>query len=72
MTEPLYLRDDNEGVATITLNRPQQRNALSRELMAVLHDELEQIHTDPSVRVVVLAANGPAFCAGPLQWYWNR
>jgi len=64
MTEPLYLRDDNEGVATITLNRPQQRNALSRELMAVLHDELEQIHTDPSVRVVVLAANGPAFCAG--------
>lgn len=64
MTEPIYLRDDADGVATVTLNRPNQRNALSCDLMAALLEEFERIHEDSNVRVVVLAANGPGFCAG--------
>ncbi|MEQ8398636.1 enoyl-CoA hydratase [Thalassobaculum sp.] len=62
--EPILLRDDRDGIATLTLNRPAQRNALSRDLMAALQTELEAIRTDRSVKVVILAANGPAFCAG--------
>lgn len=62
--EPILLRDDRDGIATLTLNRPAQRNALSRDLMAALLAELEAIGGDRSVKVVVLAANGPAFCAG--------
>jgi enoyl-CoA hydratase/carnithine racemase len=46
------------------LNRPQARNALSEALLAALTERLAAIATDPSVRVVVLAANGPAFSAG--------
>ncbi|MDX6748267.1 enoyl-CoA hydratase [Geminicoccaceae bacterium 1502E] len=62
--EALLLRDDAEGVVRLTLNRPQARNALSRELMSALQAELERIGEDASARVVVLAAAGPAFCAG--------
>lgn len=57
-------RSDTNGVATLTLNRPKARNALSTGLMAALQDELDSIKSDPAVRVVVIAANGPAFCAG--------
>jgi enoyl-CoA hydratase/carnithine racemase len=62
--DPILLRHDRDGVATLTLNRPAQRNALSRDLMAALQAELEAIGGDRSVTVVVIAANGPAFCAG--------
>ena len=58
------LRSDKEGVTTLTLNRPRQYNALSEELLAALQSSLEAIEKDESVRVVVIAANGPAFCAG--------
>ena len=58
------LRSDKDGVTTLTLNRPKQYNALSEELLAALQASLETIEKDASVRVVVLAANGPAFCAG--------
>lgn len=61
---PMLLREDRDGVATLTLNRPQQRNALSRALMSELQRELAAIRDDRSVTVVVLAAAGPAFCAG--------
>ncbi len=57
-------RADAAGVATLTLNRPQARNALSIALMAALQAEFDAIAADPSVRVVVVAARGPAFCAG--------
>ncbi len=60
----ILLRDDRDGVATLTLNRPQQRNALSRDLMTALQKELTVIAADRSVKVVVIAASGPAFCAG--------
>lgn len=61
---PVLLRADEGGVATLTLNRPEARNALSRELMTALQDALDAIARDTSVKVVVLAASGPAFCAG--------
>ncbi len=58
------IRSDHEGVATLTLNRPKQFNAMSEELLAALQAELDAIATDDSVRVVVIAANGRAFSAG--------
>lgn len=61
---PIVLRHDADGVATLTLNRPEARNALSMELMADLTAALTAAGDDPAVKVVVIAANGPAFCAG--------
>lgn len=55
---------DPDGIATLTLNRPAARNALSLGLMTALVTELDRIATDPATRVVILAAAGPAFCAG--------
>jgi enoyl-CoA hydratase/carnithine racemase len=60
----ILLRADEGGVATLTLNRPQSRNALSEALMAELTATLAAIAQDGSVRAVVLAANGPVFSAG--------
>lgn len=62
-TQPL-LRKDADGIATLTLNRPSHYNALSEELLTALQATLEEIENDASVRVVVIAGNGPAFCAG--------
>ncbi len=62
--EPILLRTDKNGVATLTLNRPKQFNALSQAMLAALQDALDAIATDETVRVVVIAANGRAFCAG--------
>jgi enoyl-CoA hydratase/carnithine racemase len=53
-----------DGVAVLTLNRPAQRNALSRELMHEVLAALEGIRGDADVRAVVIAGRGPAFCAG--------
>ena len=52
------------GVTRIVLNRPQKRNALTRELIRQLHEAVETAANEESVRLVVLAAHGPAFCAG--------
>ena len=54
---------DERGVATLTLNRPQQFNALSQEMMAALQTELEALD-DESIRAVVIGAQGKAFCPG--------
>ncbi len=62
--EPVLLRQDDAGVATLTLNRPGARNALSVALMCALEEELEAISGDGSVKAVVIAGKGPAFCAG--------
>jgi enoyl-CoA hydratase/carnithine racemase len=64
MTDSPLRREDRDGIATLTLNRPQARNALTLDLMAILDAELTAIAPDPSVRVVVIAAAGAAFCAG--------
>jgi enoyl-CoA hydratase/carnithine racemase len=60
----LLLRRDEEGVAFLTLNRPRQFNALSGSLLDALHQALDAIAADASVRVVVVTGAGPAFCAG--------
>ena len=62
--EPYVLRTDDDGVTTLTLNRPGELNALSEGMLAALQAELDAIADDRSVRVVVLAASGRAFCAG--------
>lgn len=64
MSEALLLRSDVEGVSTLTLNRPAQFNSLSAELLTELQGELDAIAMDESVRVVVIAGAGKAFCAG--------
>lgn len=61
---PVLLRHDQAGVTTLTLNRPAQFNALSEELLDAVQTELDQIATDNSVAVIILAASGRAFCAG--------
>ena len=63
-SEALVLRDDRDGIATLTLNRPAQRNALSVGLMTALQTELDRLKDDGSINVVVIAGNGPGFCGG--------
>jgi enoyl-CoA hydratase/carnithine racemase len=63
VTAPV-LQETRDGVARLTLNRPQKRNALSQETLSQLKDALTAIAADASARVVVLAANGPVFCSG--------
>lgn len=62
--ESIVLRRDEGGVATLTLNRPQQFNSLSFEMLEALIAVVDEIARDESVRVVVLAGEGKAFCAG--------
>jgi enoyl-CoA hydratase/carnithine racemase len=62
---PCLLRSDAEGIATLTLNRPQSRNALSEALIDALQAEFDAIARDSSVKVVILTAGqGRVFCAG--------
>jgi len=64
VSAPVLLREDAGEIAVLTLNRPQARNSLSEALLAGLSEALAAIAGERSVRAVVLAANGPAFCAG--------
>jgi enoyl-CoA hydratase/carnithine racemase len=61
---PILLREAIGPVTMLTMNRPAQRNSLSGALIADLHGTLAEIAADTSIRAVVIAANGPAFCAG--------
>ena len=62
--ETILLRRDESGVTTLTLNRPNQFNALSMAMLEALQAELDAIALDQTVRVVILAGAGRAFCAG--------
>lgn len=62
--EQLLLIRDRDGVRTLVLNAPQNRNALSSAMMARLQQVFDDSARDPQVRVIVIAGNGPAFCAG--------
>lgn len=62
--QPFVLRDTGDGIATLTLNRGDRFNPLSTAMIAAIDTALDQIATDASVRVVVIAASGRAFCAG--------
>ncbi len=61
---PYLLREDRGGIATLTLNGPAQMNVLSHEMLDALQSALDDIAADRSVRVVVVAAQGKAFCTG--------
>lgn len=60
----ILLTSVEEGVATLTLNRPEKRNALNGALVDALHDALGELATDPEVRVLAIRGAGPDFCAG--------
>src|SRR5688500_8289289 len=61
--------EKKDGVARVTLDRPELRNAFDDALIKQLHDAVVALGKDEEVRVVVLAGNGPAFCAGAdLTW----
>jgi enoyl-CoA hydratase/carnithine racemase len=62
--EPVFLRELDGAVALLILNRPQARNSLTEALLGDLSRALSDIAVDRSVRAVVIAAEGPAFCAG--------
>src|SRR5215468_12773286 len=61
---PTVLREHSGGITLLTLNRPDQRNCLSEAMMSALGEAFAAIAHDSGVRAVVLAANGPVFCAG--------
>jgi len=63
MAPQLHLRRD-AGVLTLTLNRPEKRNALTSAVIEALHQALESADLDPEVRVVVITGAGQDFCAG--------
>jgi len=65
MTDQIIVEKDAASrVGTITLNRPEKRNAIGQELLEGYLDALEELRQDPAILVVVTKANGPVFCAG--------
>ena len=63
MTQDL-LQTIEGGIATLTMNRPEARNALTREMMLALSEALPRLANDAAVRLVVLTGSGAAFCSG--------
>jgi enoyl-CoA hydratase/carnithine racemase len=63
-TAPVLLRERDGDIAILVLNRPQARNSLSEALLNALSAAFAEIANDKTIRAVVLAASGPAFCAG--------
>jgi methylglutaconyl-CoA hydratase len=64
MSEEILLRHTRDGVTTLTLNRPEKRNALNADLVAALRDALGDAEADGAVRVVAVRGAGKDFCAG--------
>jgi enoyl-CoA hydratase/carnithine racemase len=64
LEESILLREDRDGVCTLTMNRPAQMNLLTSEMLDALQEAFDSLFDDRKTRVVVLAANGKGFCAG--------
>jgi enoyl-CoA hydratase len=64
MAEPVLRIEEDDGVVTLTLNRPHAMNALSRALRAALVDAFAAVATNSRAEVVILTGSGRAFCAG--------
>ena len=64
MSEPVLLYEVDDGVCTLTLNRPDKRNALNGALVAALKEALDRAEADECVRVVAIAGAGKDFCSG--------
>ncbi|MBO6772324.1 MULTISPECIES: enoyl-CoA hydratase [unclassified Thalassospira] len=63
-SSPLVTRHDHDGYVTLVLSNPARRNALSAAMMSALQDAFDDIAQNPDIRCVILAADGPVFCAG--------
>ena len=64
-TQEAYVLEVHDGtIATLTLNRPEARNSLSLAMLDALHDAIKRLSEDSLIKVVILSANGPVFCAG--------
>lgn len=61
---PQCLVEKRGHVLIVTMNRPEARNALSTEMMAIMRDAWDQVDSDPDIRVAILTGAGGAFCAG--------
>ncbi|MGI9554127.1 MAG: enoyl-CoA hydratase [Thermodesulfobacteriota bacterium] len=64
VTDKLVIREDNNGICNLTINRPKAYNALSIDCMEEIIEQFETISSDSSVKVVILAGSGKGFCAG--------
>ncbi len=62
--QPVLLREDRDGIATLTMNRPAQMNLLTTEMLTALQAAFDAIEKDKGVKAVILAAAGKSFCAG--------
>jgi enoyl-CoA hydratase/carnithine racemase len=62
--EAVLLREDRDGICTLTMNRPQQMNLLTTEMLLSLQEAFDSLKSDKNIRVVILAAAGKGFCAG--------
>ena len=62
--EPVLLREDRDAIATLTMNRPQQMNLLTGDMLQALQENFDSIGKDPKIKVIVIAAAGRGFCAG--------
>ena len=61
---PDLIETFHEGIATLTINRPQSRNSLTTEILNSLSEAVPRLANDPAVRLVILTGAGGAFCAG--------
>jgi len=64
MENPILLESIDDGVARLVLNRPAARNSLSLTMISTLHEAIDRLGDNAAVRVIVITAEGPAFCAG--------
>jgi enoyl-CoA hydratase len=64
MPDSLLRVQEKDGIALLTLNRPEKRNALSRALRGEISGALDELEKDDAIRVAILTGEGPAFCAG--------
>jgi enoyl-CoA hydratase/carnithine racemase len=62
--QPYLLREDRDGICTLTMNRPQQMNLLTSGMLDALQREFDSLKNNPKIRVVILAATGKGFSAG--------
>ena len=62
--DPILLREERDGICTLTMNRPQQMNLLTSAMLSALQSSFEEISSNSGIRVVILAAAGKGFCAG--------
>ena len=64
MSEPLVIVDADGPVLTVTINRPEKRNATNAEVLCRLYDAWVRLDEDDSLRVAILTGKGSTFCAG--------